>query len=60
MPKARKPAKPKIDVYVEVVMHGHGAHEIVGAWDVPVEKIEELQTIIESRPDLFSIRDMAA
>jgi hypothetical protein len=48
--------KPKIGVYVEVVMHGHGAHEIIGAWDVPVEKVEELQTVIESRPDLFSIR----
>lgn len=53
---AKKKRKPKIGLYVEAVMHGHGAHEIVAAWDVPVEKIEELQKLVDSRPDLFTPR----
>jgi hypothetical protein len=52
-----KKKKPKMGLYMELVMHGHGMHEIVAAWDVPPKKIEELQKIIEARPDLFSARD---
>lgn len=51
-----KPKKRKVGLYIEAVMHGHGAHEIIGAWDVPVEKVEELRSIIEGRPDLFTVR----
>lgn len=52
----RKSKKPKVGVYIEIVMHGHGCHEIIGAWDVPVEKVEELQKIIDARPELFTVR----
>ena len=54
--EGRQRAGSKIGMYVEVVMHGHGAHEIIGAWDIPVEKVVELQRVIESRPDLFTVR----
>lgn len=52
----KKPRKPKIGVYIEVVMHGHGCHEIIGQWDVPIEKVEALQKIIDSHPELFAVR----
>jgi hypothetical protein len=56
MPEQSEQDLPKIGLYIEVVMHGHGAHEIIGAWDVPLEKTEELQQIIETRPDMFTER----
>ena len=54
--KALEDATPKKGVYIEIVGYGHGAHEIFAAFDVPMEKIEELDALIKSRPDLFSIR----
>jgi hypothetical protein len=50
-----KVKKQKIGVYVEVVVHGHGCHEIVAAYDFPIERVEELQPIFDKNP-LFTPR----
>jgi lambda repressor-like predicted transcriptional regulator len=47
---------PKIGVYVQVIIHGNGAQEIMGEWDVPLNSVGDLQQLIESRSDLFSKR----
>lgn len=54
MPKAQKQER---GLYIEIVMYGHGAHEIMAQWNVPIDKIDELQKVIEGRPDLFTERE---
>lgn len=53
MAKVRKP-KRKLGLYVEAVVHGHGAHEIVAKYDVPISKAAKLQALFDSHPELFT------
>ena len=52
----KKPKRQKLGLYVEVVVHGHGAHEIVAQYDVPFERAKELQALFDGHPDLFTPR----
>lgn len=49
--------KQEMGLYVEAVVHGHGCHEIVCVFDVPIDKAKELDALFKSRPDLFTPRN---
>jgi hypothetical protein len=46
---------PKVGLYVEIVAYGEnvGMHTIVGKYDVPVSRAEEMDALFKAHPKLF-------